>query len=139
MADRIWDYVNAVMKSKDRSVLKDPDFEKIYNAFIVNRSLSQHYDTVLAANLMNERSNLPPQAQFLFLLNTLDARFRKADWLKHTVSDDEKCVSEYYGCSVRHARGLVALHTSEQLTTIRARIDKGGAVGKRVPRHDNST
>jgi hypothetical protein len=136
---RIWDYLNAVNKSKDESVLRDADFDKQYNAFLINRALSQHEDTVLAANLMNERAHLPVDLQFRFLLNTVRARFRKSDWLKHTVSDDLKAVAEYYGCSVRQARGIVSLHSSAQLTTIYARIDKGEKVTRKGPRHDNST
>jgi hypothetical protein len=72
---RIWDYLNAVNKSKDESVLRDADFDKQYNAFLINRALSQHEDTVLAANLMNERAHLPVDLQFRFLLNTVRARF----------------------------------------------------------------
>jgi hypothetical protein len=136
---RIWAYLDAITKTKDMSVLKDADFEKVYKPFTINQALAHHQDSVLAANLMNERHHLPVDLQFRFLLNTLRARFRKSDWLKNTVSDDVKAVAEYYGCSVRHARGILSLHSSAQLTNIYARIDKGGAEKKKVPRHDNST
>lgn len=129
---RLWDYLGAVTKTKDLSVLKDLDFSKHYNAFLINRALSQHEDTVLAAQMMNERHHLPVELQFRFLLNTVRARYRKSDWLKFTVSDDLKAVAEYYGCSIRHARGILSLHSSAQLTTIYARLDKGGAT-KKVP------
>jgi hypothetical protein len=124
--NRLWDYLGAVSKTKDVNVLKDVDFDKQYNPFLINRALSQHADSVLAAQLMNERHHLPVNCQFLFLLNTLRARYRKSDWLKSSISDDVKSISEYYGCSLRRASELLSLHTSEQLTRIYARLDKGG-------------
>jgi len=127
---RIWDYLNAASETKDKSVLDDPDFDKVYEPFLINRSLSAHEDSVLAANMMNERSDMPRRAQFLFLLNTLRARRRFGNWLKSTESDDASAVAEYYQISLRHARDLVSLHSSDQLTIIRARTDKGCTTSK---------
>lgn len=135
---RIWKALNAVTRTKDASLLDDPDFEKFYTPFTINMALGHHDDTVLAANLMNERHWLSPQLQFMFLLNTIRPRFRKSEWLKATVSDDARDLAEYYGCSVRHARNLVSLHTSDQMTYIRRRLDKGGVVTKTGARHDSS-
>jgi hypothetical protein len=118
------------------SVLDDADFDKVYDPFLINRALSQHEDSILAANLMNERPGLAPAAQFLFLLNTLRARKRFGEWLKHTDSDDVCAIAEYYGCGRRHARDLVSLHTSEQLTTVYRRIDTGGTT--KVARHERT-
>ena len=135
---RIWAYLRAVQQTKDMTVLQDPDFEKVYEPFIINRALGHHMDTVLAANIMNERNWLSPELQFMFLLNTIRPRFRKSEWLKTTVSDDARDLAEYYGCSVRHAHNLVSLHTSAQMAHIRSRLDKGGAVTKTGARHDSS-
>lgn len=132
---RIWDYLNSITHKKDRSVLQDPDFDKQYQAFVINRALAQHSDCIGAANLMNERALLPAALQFHFLLNTLRPRFRKSDWIKHKDSDDVSVVAEYYDCSTRHARALVTLHTSEQLTYLRKRLEKGGTASKRL-HHD---
>lgn len=132
----IWNYVNALSETKDRSVLDDPDFQKEYKAFIVNRALSYHSDSVLHANMMNERPWLEPALQFHFLLNTLRPRRRIAKWIKPTDSDDVAAIAEYYEISLRKARDLVSLHSSEQLTIIRRRIDKGGVAttrGRHVP------
>lgn len=126
-SSKLFDYVNALSSSKDGSFLADVDFEKHYVPFLVNRAFSYHADSVLAANLMNERPWLTPQLQGHFLLNTLRARRRYSAWHKHSVSDDAKTVSEYYGCSLRHARGIVDLHSSDQLTVMRGRLNKGGS------------
>ncbi len=133
---RLWDYLNAITQTKDLSVLNDEDFDKVYNPFIVNKMLAQHRDCVLAANMMNERPTMDKKAQFLFLLNTLRARFRKNEKsAKFTDPDDVEAVAEYYDCSLRHARDLVSLHSSDQLTTIQTRLNKGGAT-KRGRSHE---
>ena len=136
---RIWDYLGAITKTKDVSVLNDPDFDKQYNSYVINMALSQHEDTVLSAAMMSERSHLPPNLQFLFLLNTLRARYRRSDWLKHTVSDDAKAVAEYYDCSLRHALGLVSLHTPEQLAVVHSRLEKGGMATGKGRRHESQS
>lgn len=133
---RIWDYLSAVTQTKDVSVLRDETFNKDYVPFVINKMLGQHKDCVLAANMMNERPDTPKKAQFLFLLNTLRARFRRNEKsVKHTDPDDVGAVAEYYGCSMNHARDLVSLHTSDQLTIIHRRLDKGGA-SKQGRSHD---
>ena len=137
MAERLWDYLAAICYTKDRSVLEDIDFEKVYDPYIINRALGQHEDSVLAAQMVNERPWMPKASQFLFLLNTLRARKRWGNWLKNTVSGDERAVAEYYGVSLRHARDLLSLHTPEQLATVYRRIDKGGT-GKKVSGNEST-
>lgn len=135
---KIWEYVDALSYKKDRSVLEDPQFAKEYIPFIVNRALSYHQDAVLVANAMNERPWMDAASQFLHLLNSLAARKRFSKWVKATVSDDAKSVAEYYGCSIRHARNIVDLHTKTQLSIIRSRLEKGGAATKAGTRHDDN-
>lgn len=126
----VFEYVKAVTLTKDVSVLDDPSFDKNYVPFVVNRALSYFQDTVMAANLMNERHWLDKKLQFTFLLNTLRPRKRFSKWLKHNVSEDARVVAEYYGCSLRQALPLTSLHSSDQLTYMRTRIDKGGHMPK---------
>ena len=122
----VFEYVNAVTLTKDTTGLADPSFEKNYVPFIVNRALSYFQDSVLAANLMNERPWLDKRLQFLFLLNTLRPRKRFSKWLKHNTASDVYVVSEYYGCSTRHALSLVGLHNEDQLAYMKTRLYKGG-------------
>lgn len=123
---RVFVYFDALSHTKSVKVLEDPQFARDYTPWVINRALSYHEDAVLAANMMNERPWLEPALQFRFLLNTLAARKRFSKWLKTTVPNDVRTVAEYYGCSYRHARDLVVLHTPKQMTTIRRRLEKGG-------------
>lgn len=134
---KIWQYYDAVSARRDVSILDDPDFDKEYQPFLINRGLSYHEDAVLSANLMNERAALDKKLQVLFLINTLRPRKRFSQWVKSSVSDDARTVAEYYGCSLRHARDLVSLHTSEQLAYMQSRLEKGGTT-KKVSRNESS-
>lgn len=134
---RTFEYLSALSHKKDKSVLDEPQFAKEYVPFIINRALSYHQDAVLAANAMNERPWLDTALQFQFLLNTLAARKRFSKWIKATVPNDVRDVAEYYGCSLRHARELVGLHSMEQMKIIRSRLEKGGTATKAGSRHDD--
>jgi len=125
---RFWKYLNTIQHKKSTGPLDDADFERVYNPFMINRALGHHEDTVLRANLMNERPGLDSRLQFHFLLNTVSPRYRKSEWMKTSVSDDARDIAEYYDCSVKHARTLVSLHSSDQLAEIRRRLEKGGAM-----------
>ncbi len=133
----IWRYFDAVTFTRDASIVAEPEFGKEYNPFIINRGLSYHEDCILAAAVLNERPWVDKSLQALYLINTLRPRKRYSKWIKTTVSDDAKVVAEYYNVSLRVARDLVSLHSSEHLTIMRARLDKGGSTKrKREPRHD---
>lgn len=123
---RLFEFINDISYTKKSEWLDDPATEREYVPFIANRAFSYHQDSVLAANVMNERAWLPKHLQVRFLLNTLRPRKRFSKWIKHTVSEDARTVAEYYGCPLRHAIALVALHTPEQLSHMRTRLNKGG-------------
>lgn len=131
-AKKVFEYLKAVSMTKSVAHLEDVDFDDHYIPWLINRGLSYHQDAVLAANSMNERPWLSPALQFRFLLNTLRARSRFSAWLKRSDSEDVVLVAEYYGCSVRHAHSLLTFHSDDQLRCIRARLNKGGVLTKRV-------
>ena len=124
---RLFDFVNAVSHTKDASFMEDPTWESEYVPFIVNRAFSYHADSVLAANLMNERPHVAKNLQAQFFLNTLRPRKRYASWYKRDQNGNAQKIAEYYGCSLRVASALVDIHTPEQLKHIEKRLFKGGS------------
>lgn len=128
---KVFEYLKAVSQTKSVTHLEDLDFDDQYIPWLINRGLSYHQDSVLAANTMNERPWLLPALQFRFLLNTIRARSRYSTWLKRSDSVDVVLVAEYYGCSVRHAQSLLILHSDKQLCSVRARLNKGGVLTKK--------
>ena len=63
---------------------EDFTWEKKYPAYIVNRCLSYHYDTLIAANEMNGYHFLPKNMQYHFLLNIVRKKNRFAKFLNET-------------------------------------------------------
>lgn len=122
-----YDFVNSISHTKKNLFETEPDAEKVYTPFVVNRALSLTQDTVKAAQAMNERPWLAKQDQFSFLLNMVRARKRYAKWLKKPALDEQvDLVAKYYGVSLRKARQIVSLHTPEQLDRMKSRLDRGG-------------
>jgi hypothetical protein len=120
-----FEFVNAICDSKENLIVDDIS-EKAYNSFMINRSLSYHYDTVLLANEMNLRSHLDNKLKNDFLINTVRKKKRFAKWKKPESSDDLEVVKEYYGYSNEKARQVLPLLNSDQMGQLKQRIFKGG-------------
>jgi hypothetical protein len=120
-----FEFANAICDSKQNLIVDDIS-EKSYNPFMVNRSLSYHYDTVLLANEMNQRAFLDKKLQFDFLINTVRKKKRFAKWAKPISSDDLEVVKEYYGYSNEKARQVLPLLNSDQMGQLTQRMYKGG-------------
>ena len=120
-----FDYVNAICDTK-QNLITDDVSEKAYNPYMVNRSLSYHYDTVLLANEMNRRHFLDKKLQNDFLINTVRKKKRFAKWIKPISPNDLEVVKEYYGYSNEKARQVLPLLNDDQMGQLRQRIFKGG-------------
>jgi len=120
-----FDFLNAINDTK-KDLMQDPDNEKKYVPFVVNRSLSYFSDTIHVANAMNQYHHLDNKLQFQFLINIVRKRKRFSKWMKPTEIDDMEAVKEYYGYSNEKARQVIPLLSSDQLTIIRNKVSKGG-------------
>lgn len=100
--------------------------EKGYVPFIVNRSLSYFHDTVALANEMNKYHHIDHVLQYQFLINIVRKRKRFSKWVKPEIENDIELVKEYYGYSNDKARQVLPLLSSDQLTHIKNKVNKGG-------------
>lgn len=121
-----FDYVNAILQNKKQMVLDDAS-ERNYVPFMVNRSLSYHYDCIAYANEMNRRHFLDKKLQNDFLLNTVRSRKRPfAKWVKSEKSEDIECVKMVYGLSDSKAREALRLLSDEQIQQLKEKTETGG-------------
>lgn len=120
------DWMNTINQTKQNIIEEDPEAEKGYPPFIVNKCLSGHKDAILFANEMNKNPHLDKRLQYDFLINTLRPRKRFTPWVKKQTLDHLDLVKEYYGYN--HDKALAALEilTNEQLEHIRKAMNKGG-------------
>tara|TARA_B100000927_G_scaffold209462_1_gene170301 strand:- start:1171 stop:1566 length:396 start_codon:yes stop_codon:yes gene_type:complete len=127
MAYELKDYLNSINFTK-QDVMKTDDitWEKKYPAFIVNKCLSYHYDTLIAANEMNGYHFLPNNMQYQFLLNIVRKKKRFAKWMKAEKLKDIEYVKEYYGYSNEKAKTALSILTKNDIEHIKKSLNKGG-------------
>jgi hypothetical protein len=118
-------FVNEITFGK-KDVMVDPDMEKKYVPFMVNRSLSYFTDTVHMANEMNRYHHLDKKLQFQFLLNIVRKKKRFSKWVKPTTDSNVDVIKEYYGYSNEKAIQILPLLSTDQLNIIKNKVNKGG-------------
>ena len=125
---KLSDYLNAINFSKVN--LLDGDdltWEKKFPPYVINRCLSQHIDTIIQANEMNQRHGLNKRLQFHFLLNSIRKRKRfGGKWTTTAKSKNLEYVKEYYGYSNSKAKVALDILDTKQLNLIKSKLDKGG-------------
>ena len=65
------EWLNSINTNKNNLIDEDPDTEKQYPSYIINRCLSGQIDSVMFANEMNKHPNLAKKLQYDFFLNSL--------------------------------------------------------------------
>jgi hypothetical protein len=104
----------------------DPAWEKNYPAYVINKCLSHHMDTIMFANEMNQYPNLDKKLQYDFFINTVRSRKRFSPWGKKEKVDNLELVKRYYGYSTEKAVQALEILTPTQLDVIKTKLNKGG-------------
>ncbi len=120
------DWLNSINYSKKNLIDEDPDLEKKYPAYIINRCMSGHLDAIMYANEMNLYHNLSSKLQYDFLLNILRSKKRFSPWVKKEELKNLDYVKRYYGYSDEKAKQVLPLLSKEQLTFIQEKLERGG-------------
>ena len=120
-----FEYLNSINTTK-KDIMVDDIAEKAYNPFMINRSLSYFYDTVLHANEMNKRHHLDNKLQYHYFINSIRSRKRFSKWFKKSDPDAIEVVKEYYGYSNEKARHVLSLLDFNNINELRQRLYKGG-------------
>ena len=131
MTDLFKDIIPSILQTK-KNVLEE---EKDYNAFVINKALSFHYDCVLQANEMNRFPSLPSTMQYHYLLNSIRGYKRPfKPWQKRETIENLETVKEYFGYSNEKAKEVLVLLNADQIEEIRKEIHKGGTNDSRPKR-----
>lgn len=121
-----FDIINNICFDK-KELFDDPQTEKDYNAFLINRGLSYFADTILYANEMNIHYELTKEQQFKFLNITIPKKKRFSKWnKKESLSMDISLVMEFYNCSSNKAQEYLQILSDDQIKNIEMLLDKGG-------------
>ena len=120
------DYLNSINFSKDYLMDEDPGWEKNYPAYVINKCMSHHLDTIMFANEMNIHSHIDKRLQYDFLINIVRPRKRFSPWGKKQKVKDLDLVKKYYGYSSDKATQALEILTQTQLNYIKDKLNKGG-------------
>ena len=118
------DWLNSINQNKNNLYEEDPDAK--YPAYIINRCMSGHLDSVMFANEMNLSHHLDSDMQYSFYLNSLRVKKRFSPWLRKDEIKDLDLVKRYYGYSNEKAKQALRILTKQQLNFIKSTFETGG-------------
>lgn len=121
-----FEFTKTINETKRNLIDEDPEVEKDYIPFLVNRSLGYFMDTIMYANEMNQKNSLDHKLQYDFLLNIIRPRKRFSKWLKKSKDDNIDLIKKFYGYSYTKAKDVVDILSEDQLKHIRSKLDTGG-------------
>ena len=121
------DWLNSINLSKENMMEEDPDVEKEYPPFIINKCLSGQMDSLMFANEMNKFPNLDKKLQYDFFINSLRKRKRFSPWLRKDKVKHIEAVRHYYGFSTEKAEQALNILSNEQLDYIYEKLNTGGS------------
>jgi len=125
MADLFKEIIPSILQTKQNCMLTEQD-EKQYPHFMVNRALSYHIDTVLAANAINLFPHADNRLKYDFLLNIVRPYRRPFQkWEKRVEPVDLAVVKEYYGYSDAKALEVLSILSDEQINHLKEKTYKG--------------
>ncbi len=126
MSYKLTDYLYSINQSNKNIMREDKDAVKGYPAFIINKCMSHHIDSILYANEMNMHPELDKQMQYDFFINSLKPRKRFAPWVKKETLEHLDLVKQYYGYNHNKALAALRILTNSDLETIAKLLDTGG-------------
>lgn len=107
------------------------EVEPEYKPFLINRALSFDMQTILIANELNKRPNIPNNQQFDFLLNTVSKSKKFVPWIKSEKDETVSLLQEFYECSQEKATEYAKILNEQSLSQIRQMMNKGGRCANR--------
>ena len=122
------DYLNSINLNKNDLMGEDSDpaWKSKYPAYIINKCMSHHMNTVMYANEMNQYSFLDSKMQYDFYIHIVRPRRRFSPWGKKQKIDDLDLVKRYYGYSTDKAIQALRILSPNQIDYIKDKLNKGG-------------
>jgi hypothetical protein len=116
-----FDFVKSINEKNEHLMKVQPETEKDYNPFMVNRALSFSPDAVLYANSMNTNWIVDKRMQYDFLYAAIRRRKRFDKWQKKEQEDEHTLaiVMEVYKVGPRRAAEYLSMLTEAQRQELR--------------------
>lgn len=122
----VFDIVNQINYGKE-DIFNDPQTQKEYSPFVINKALSFGPDTILYANEMNLHYNLDKKLQYEFLKNSIPKRKRFNKWIKKGTNPKHlDLVCSYYKYSKERGMEALSILSEDQIEQLKQLMDTGG-------------
>jgi|688.fasta_scaffold1033587_1 hypothetical protein len=124
----VFDIVNSLSSTKKLTFEEnDPEMEKEYHSFLVNKAFSYYPDTIMHSNEMNLRPFISKRMQHNYYHNSLRSRKRYTKWLKKTKNEDIELIQKYFNFSKKKAIEALKILSDKDISCIREEMSEGGA------------
>jgi hypothetical protein len=113
-----FDIIDDITLNK-KGIINDVVSEEQYDAFMVNKGLSQFKDTCLYAQQMNINYHLDKKLQFYYLFYSIRKSKRRTKWNKKQKDDDIEAIKSYYNYGYRKAEEALSILSKDQIAYIK--------------------
>ena len=120
-----FDFVKSVTLQKNY-MMNEPNAEKAYIPFLINKTLSFNVETIMHANEMNLNYGLDKKLQYDYYFYTFPKKKYYNSWFKKKENADLNLIRQYYGYNIQKAKEALTILTDEQLEIIRKKFEQGG-------------
>lgn len=120
-----FDFIKAVSNTKKDILAEDPELEKQYAAYIVNRGFGYFMDTVLYANQMNMHPDIPKNAQYYYYMHSLRKQNRFSKWHKLEKNPDLLLVQQIYNVRAEVAKQYLKILSKDDLKKLKLLTETG--------------
>jgi len=126
----LFDFVGSISETK--KYIFDEDTKSVYNAFMINKAMMQHLDTILLANEANKMQGLSDEMHHDFLFYAIEPKRRYGKWAKKQEADQQDIINylqEHYHINNERALEYLNLLSDEDIEIIETKLKrKGGKV-----------
>jgi len=123
--DLFKEFLPDLMMKKENILRQDPEAEKDFSTFIVNRAMSMHIDTVLYANEINKIPGLSKQMVYDFYIHAI-RKGKRYGWAKKTNEKDLDIVMKFYNYNEQKALDVLNILSEKDIEAIKHKMRKGG-------------
>ena len=124
-----FDFLTAINEKKKMD-FSDENTEKQYNAYMVNRGMSQMAEFVRYASLMDSNYHLDRKMQFDFYYHIIPKGKRFTKWAKGEIEREEiiQVLMKLYSYSKKRAAEVSMLVTEDDIKKMKMRLNEGGRI-----------
>jgi len=120
-----FDFIKSINNTKKDLMKDDPDMEKHYTPYIVNKGMGYFADTVLFANEMNMYPDIPAKAQYYYYMNSIRKGSRFSKWFKHEKNADQEMIQKLYSVRPEIAKMYMKNITETDMQKLRELTNTG--------------